>query len=225
MSAAADCEFSLEGVTLTHAENVLRVGSRTPLRVLSSADIGDDLALTRNVVVMSRGEARDPQALEQKLHGWALQAGIHEPYVGVLTAGNAGEYVQETETTPKWQVSVLLFADLMTRCSAGKTRPDDALSGGSIDIIILTDASLSMGAMVSAMVTATEAKARALVEARLTTAEGHVATGAAADSVVVACLSRGERIRQAGSATTMGYLIGKLVHQGLTRALWARQAS
>ena len=225
MSAAADSEFTLEGVTLTHAENVLRVGSRAPLRVLSSADIGDDLALTRNIVVMSRGDARDPQALEQELHGWALQAGIHEPYVGVLTTGNVGEYVQETEATPKWQVAVLLIADLALRCSAGKTRPGDAHGDGSIDIVILTDASLSMGAMVNAMMTATEAKARALVEERITTPDGHVATGAAADSVVVACLSRGERIRQAGSTTAIGYLIGKLVHRGLTRALRARQAS
>ena len=225
MSAEADSEFSLEGVTLAYAQNVLRVSSREPLRVLGSPDIGDDLALTRNIVIMSRAAAQAPGEPERDLHDWALQAGIQEPYVGVLTAGNAGEYVQATAATAKWQVTVLLCADLGARSSAGLTRPGGECSGGSIDIIVLTDASLAMGAMVNAIVTATEAKARTLAENRIRAGDDHVATGAPADSVVVGCLSRGERIRRAGPTTQIGHLIGKLVHRALTDALRGQRAS
>ena len=219
MTPIFESETLLEGVTLSQSANVVRVASSTPLRVLSCARIGDDLALTRNIVAMSATEAQGMPDPEQQLHNWAIQAGFHEPYVGVVTSGSVDDYVQVSEAAPKWKMTVLLFADLSTRCSAGNTTPRDHDAGGGIDIIILTSASLSMGAMVSAIVTATEAKVRALVENRTTTDEGYVATGAPADSVIIACLSKGERIRQAGPTTQLGYLIGKVVHEGLTRAL------
>ena len=224
MPPTAESESLLDGVTLAWSANVLRVSSRTPLRVLSSANIGDDLALTRNIVAMPVEGTQEPADPEQQLHDWAMQAGIQEPFVGVLTTAVGKNCIQATEATAKWKLAALLIADLATRCSAGKTKPEDGKTAGSIDIIILTDASLTMGAMVSAMVTATEAKVRALVENRVTTSEGYVATGAPADSVVVACLSKGERIRQAGSTTQLGYLIGKVVHEGLTRALQTQHA-
>ena len=222
MNPASDSESLLEGVTLTRSANVLRVSSSTPLRVLGCANVGDDLALTRNIVAMSREEAQDSTAPERQLHDWAMQAGIHEPFVGVLTTAAAESCIQATEATAKWKLTALLIADFSMLCSAGKTMPEEGKNAGSIDIIILTDASLTMGAMVSAMVTATEAKVRALVENRATTSEGFIATGSPADSVIIGCLSKGERIRQAGPTTQLGYLVGKVVHEGLTRALQAQ---
>ena len=222
MNPASDGESLLEDVTLTRSANVLRVSSSTPLRVLGCANVGDDLALTRNIVAMSVETEQQSVDPEQQLHDWAMEAGIHEPFVGLLTTAAAESCIQVTEAAAKWKLTALLIADLTTRCSAGKTKPGEGSTSESIDIIILTDASLSMGAMVSAMVTATEAKVRALVENRVTTSEGYVATGAPADSVIIGCLSKGERIRQAGPTTQLGYLVGKTVHEGLTRALQAQ---
>ena len=71
-----------------------------------------------------------------------------------------------------------------------------------------------MGAMVNAMMTATEAKVRTLVEHEITTCEGYVATSAPSDSVVIACLSKGERIRQAGPTTQLGYVAGQVGARG-----------
>lgn len=219
MPQSSDSESLLEGVTLTRSGDVLRVSSNTPLRVLGSASVGDDLALTRNIVAMSVEKASEQEDPEQQLYSWAMQAGIQEPFVGLLTTANAEDLVRIDETTCKWQVTVLLLADLATLCSAGKSKPEEGRAEGSIDLVILTDASLTMGAMVSAMVTATEAKVRALVENRAATSDGYVATGAPADSVIVACLSKGERMRQAGPTTQFGYLVGKAVYEGLARAL------
>lgn len=224
MNATSDRECLLEGVTLTRSANVLRVSSATPLRVLGCPSVGDDLALTRNLVLIPMREARQSAEPEQHLLDWAMQAGIQEPFVGVLTTATAENCMQVTEETAKWKLTALLFADSAMLCSAGKTMHGDGKADGSIDIIILTDASLSMGAMVSAMITATEAKVGALVENGATTSEGYIATGAPADRVVVACLSRGERIRQAGPATQFGHLVGKAIHEGLSRALQARHA-
>lgn len=224
MAPTSESESLLEGVTLTRSNDVLQVSSSTPLRVLGSASVGDDLALTRNIVAMSVEKAREQEDPEQQLYSWAMQAGIQEPFVGMLTTARAADVVRTDETTGKWKLTALLLADMATLCSAGKTKPQESKAEGSIDLVILTDASLTMGAMVSAMVTATEAKVRALVESCAATSDGCVATGAPADSVVVACLSKGERIRQAGPTTQFGHLVGKAVHEGMSRALQLQNA-
>ncbi len=219
MPPNAECESLLEGVTLTRSSGVVRVTSDTPLRVLGSARVGDDLALTRNIVAMSIEKAREQSEPEEHLYGWAMQAGIQEPFVGLLTTASAEDIVPMDEATCKWKISALLFADLATLCTAGSTQPQEPKTEGSIDLVILTDASLTVGAMVSAIVTATEAKVRALVESRAATSDESVVTGTPADNVIVACLSKGERIREAGPTTQFGYLLGKAVHEGMTRAL------
>lgn len=225
MNPPADSKTLLEGVTLSHHDGVFRVSSRSPLRVLGSPNIGDDLALTRNIVAISPArELQQPEA-EQHLHTWAIQAGIHEPYVGLLTSGSVDDFALVTESTPKWKMTVVVFADLSAPSSAGESMPLEEDAIGEIDIMILTDASLSMGAMVSAMVVATEAKVRTLMQRGLTTHEGYAATGAPADSVIIACLSKGERIRRAGATSRLGYLIGKSVHQGLSRVLDSNHAT
>ncbi len=223
MPPTTESENLLDGVTLTRAGDVLHVSSNTPLRVLSSASVGDDLALTRNIVAMFLEKAQEQADPEQQLYSWAMQAGIQEPFVGLLSTASAENAVPMDESTCKWKITALLLADLATMCSAGNTQPQEVKAASSIDLVILTDASLTMGAMVSATITATEAKVRALVESRAATSDGYVATGAPADSVIVACLSKGERIRQAGPTTQFGYLLGKVVHRGVTRAL-QRQA-
>ena len=58
MTQMSDGENLLEGVMLSQSADVLQVTSRTPFRILGSASIGDDLALTRNIVAMSAAEAR-----------------------------------------------------------------------------------------------------------------------------------------------------------------------
>ena len=144
--------------------------------------LGDDLALTRNILAMSLEKAQEQVDPEQQLYSWAMQVGIQEPFVGLLTSASAENIVPMDETSCKWKITALLLADLTTMCSAGNTQPQEVKAAGSIDLVILTDASLTMGAMVSAMITATEVKVRALVESRAATSDGYVATGAPADS-------------------------------------------
>ena len=93
MTQMSDGENLLEGVMLSQSADVLRVTSRTPFRMLGSASIGDDLALTRNIVAMSAAKAQQSPDPVQQLHNWAIQAGINEPYVGVLTAGSVQGYL------------------------------------------------------------------------------------------------------------------------------------
>lgn len=95
---------------------------------------------------------------------------------------------------------------------------------GTINIILVTNASLSVPAMVGAVQVATESKTAVLMEHGVPSRAGHGgATGTGTDVVVIACRLRGgPRIQYSGTHTEIGAMIGRLVRRcvqtGLTRA-------
>ena len=91
-------------------------------------------------------------------------------------------------------------------------------SAGTINLIVLVDARLSRSAQVNAVMTATEAKTLALIERDTRTREGGYATGTSTDSVVIAATGRGEPLRYAGTATKLGWLIGRTVRECMQAA-------
>ncbi len=99
--------------------------------------------------------------------------------------------------------------------TAGVTHPS---SDGTINLIIVSSRKLSEGAMANAIITATEAKARALFDM------GFTFTGTSTDAVVVAYESEsgGETIQYAGPSTEFGRKITRLVRLGVTNGLIAQ---
>ena len=82
---------------------------------------------------------------------------------------------------------------------------------GTINIILLTNATLSDGAMARAIITATEAKTAALqdLDARSTFTPQNQATGTGTDNIIgVSGKELGQTIRCTGGHTKMGELIG-----------------
>jgi iron complex transport system ATP-binding protein len=125
--------------------------------------------------------------------------------VGVTNAVRAGEPAS--------------FAGSWRRCCAA----------GTINIILITNANLSVPAMVGAVQVATESKTAVLMDRGVPSRAGHGgATGTGTDAVVIACRLRGgPRIQYSGTHTEIGTMIGRLVRRcvqtGLTRAArWER---
>jgi adenosylcobinamide hydrolase len=98
--------------------------------------------------------------------------------------------------------------------TAGLTK---ASSFGTINVILVSSARLSEGAMAGAIITATEAKTRALLDC------GFRFTGTTTDAVVVAYESggQGKPILYSGPATPFGQRVVKLVRSGVKDALKA----
>jgi len=86
-------------------------------------------------------------------------------------------------------------------------------SAGTINIILVTNAILSIPAMVGAVQVATESKTAVLLEQAISSWTGrHVATGTGTDTVVVACRLRGgPRLHYSGTHTMIGAMIGRVV--------------
>lgn len=94
---------------------------------------------------------------------------------------------------------------------------------GTINIILVLDACLTESAIFNAMLTVTEAKAAALQDLGITDAElGCAATGTTTDTVTLVIHNSGKYTAEhlyAGTATTIGNAIGKLVYKTVTEAV------
>lgn len=92
---------------------------------------------------------------------------------------------------------------------------------GTINIIMLTNARLTDGALARAVVTITEAKTAALEDLKVPSSytKGAQATGTGTDSVIVVAGTTGPKVSYSGGHSRIGDLIAKSVHQAVIEAL------
>jgi len=105
---------------------------------------------------------------------------------------------------------------------AGQVERDDEFESlsGTINIILLTNATLSDGAMARAIITATEAKTAALqdMDIRSTYTPENQATGTGTDNVIVVS-GNGPLVKYTGGHAKMGELIGIVVKRAVAEAI------
>lgn len=93
---------------------------------------------------------------------------------------------------------------------------------GTINTWVIVNGKLSDEAFIQAVITATEAKTKALqMESIIDPLTGTIATGTSTDSVLVAATQRGESLPYAGPITPLGKLIGHGVYDCTVRAIRA----
>jgi len=99
---------------------------------------------------------------------------------------------------------------------------------GTINIILLTNVTLTDGAMARAIITATEAKTAALqdMDARSSVSPENQATGTGTDNMIVVSGNWcGKPIRSTGGHTKMGELIGVSTKIAVAEAIKKHEAS
>ncbi|MDA8123664.1 MAG: adenosylcobinamide amidohydrolase [Deltaproteobacteria bacterium] len=103
---------------------------------------------------------------------------------------------------------------------AGQAR--NGLPGhGTVNIVILTNARLTDGAMARTIITGTEAKTAAFEDLRVPSSytKGVQATGTGTDSMMVVSGATGPKVTYTGGHSKIGELIGKTVYQAVVEAL------
>jgi adenosylcobinamide amidohydrolase len=92
---------------------------------------------------------------------------------------------------------------------------------GTVNIILLTNAALTEGAMARTIVTLTEAKTAAFEDLKISSnfTKNAQATGTGTDSVIVVSGIAGPKITYTGGHSKIGELIGKAVYDGVIEAL------
>lgn len=218
MADSDDTLIPIRGITLAIDEAAVRVTSNAPLDALSSAIVGGDLRAARHIVNMHVPKGYDCARPEDDLATFAARLGIVEPFVGMMTAARTHNARVAAETHDGITAVAIVTAGLSNLVAAGVSSLAP-VSVGTINTILLLDATLTPAAMVNAVITATEAKTLTLVEHNARTPEGHLSSGTSTDAIVVACTGRGAPLRYAGPATVVGWLIARTVQRALSEII------
>lgn len=208
----------------------LHIHSDTALKTLNTSIWGGGFGYHRHLVnrqVSKSYNCEDPQTeMGQFLQGCGIPPA---DACGMLTAAYVQDgacreehysWVDEDGLEASLLISAWATAGLGNSSRAGLAKPVDRLFPGTINIIVLVDGKLTDAAMAGAIITATEAKAAALQDLRVK-ARGTalIATGTTTDAVLMAATQRGTReYAYAGSATVLGYLVGRIVYNTVSEA-------
>jgi len=210
--------IDIPGIVIKTDPTALIVESQQSMTVISSGVINGGLVEARAIInlhVVKGYDIADPVA---DFLRFSEARGYPAPFVGMMTAAYVTESSFAQYSHNNLTVAAITTAGLSNSAAAGLSAPAN-LRPGTINTILLIDSSLSSAAMVNAVMTATEAKTAVLHDLGAKTTDGFPATGTTTDSVVVACIGRGVSLPYAGSATPVGYLIGRAVRESLKAQL------
>jgi len=213
-------------------------------RVLSSAPYRGGLIKARSVLnhqVAANPVVRQPRPSGKPAQrvNWsdparylgarASELEAKSPVIGLMTAVPVKRVVVSREESNGIWVECFCTVGVTNAVKAGEPASYTGSgrrcgSAGTINIILVTNAILSVPAMVGAVQVATESKTAVLLEQSVRSWTGRqMATGTGTDTVVVACRLRGgPRLHYSGTHTMIGAMIGQVVGRcvraGLVRA-------
>lgn len=222
------------GLLHDDGEPVLCIASDTALRTLISSIWGGGFQTSYFIINRQVPKSYMSDDPGREMGDFLSRMGYPaEHSVGMLTAAWVDHAGHETMALDDLTVSAWVTVGLSNAARAGDIVDVDRLYPGTINSIVLVDGWMTDAAMVNAVITATEAKTALLQELRIPAGpDGRHATGTTTDAIVVAATQRGaSRYTYAGTATRLGYLIGRTVYEAGRQAavayldyMWAREA-
>ena len=148
-----------------------------------------------------------------------------EEVAQMSTAADMDNLAVVTKAFKPFVVTALVTAGAET--NAQRTGVDEGTNiegdepKGTVNILILTNARLTDGAMARALITITEAKTAAFEDLRIPSSytKGVQATGTGTDSIIIATGITGPKVTYTGGHSRIGELIGKAVYEAVIEAL------
>jgi adenosylcobinamide hydrolase len=192
-----------------------------PLRVLSSTVLNGGLRRANSILIqhVSRGfTSEDPQAdLLKAVARSHLDANMT---VGFMTAANPEHFGHSTCESRNIRVTVIATAGASNSAKAGERIKRSKNKGGTVNIIVLTNAKMTDACLVNALQTATEAKTVVFRELDVRSANsGDGATGTSTDALMIGTSDEGPICYYAGTATELGRSIATAVGEAVRAAI------
>lgn len=225
------------------SEGTLIIDLKRLHRTISSAPRGGGIVRARSI--LNHQVPANPVGFHSPAQGrWshparhlgrlAVRLKARRPVVGLMTAVPMKQLVIGREQSGSIWIECFCTVGVTNAVRAGEFPPrsgSDRTETGTINIILITNATLATAALVGAVQVATESKTGTLIEnnVRSVARKASLATGTGTDAVVIASSLEGlHRIAYSGTHTVMGAMIGRLVSRcvqaGLMRSLHWSQA-
>lgn len=141
--------------------------------------------------------------------------------VGMMTAVNTKDVVIKEYDSPFGSIVIMVTAGVGNAVDVSRAHEVEMLPAiGTINTWITINGELSDEAFIQAVITATEAKTKALTFEQIKDPRtGTIATGTSTDSVLVAATQKGAHIPYAGPITEIGKKIGLGVYECTVEAI------
>lgn len=193
------------------------------LKTFSSAVIGGGSSWKRifvNRYVPKNYDCSDPaREMEQYLRERDVNP---VEAIGMMTAVSLEDAAFIERNESEFALSVMVTAGVGNAVDAAfaDRHSSEVIKIGTINIWVFIDGALSEEAFVQAMMTATEAKVKALFDQKVVDPITQtLATGTSTDSLLIASTQRGECFPYAGTITKLGKAIAKAVYDGTMVAI------
>jgi iron complex transport system ATP-binding protein len=225
----ASIEISPLAATLDLTPDRLWLRSERPLTFLSSAPGGDGLVVGKHIISVYVDKGYRCDEPERDLAALAARLGIAagEGWVGLMTSVALDTAAVAVREHDGLTVAAIVTVGLGNTSAAGRDPTGGWFApsppAGTINTIVLASAPLTPAGAVNAATTATEAKTLALIEGGIRTRAGELASGTSSDAIVIAAplatAGAPPSLRYAGTATALGWLIGRAVREAITSRL------
>ena len=208
----------IDGLDVVVDAEAVVLTSASPLRVVSSAAVGGGMVQARAIVNLHVPKNHPCGNPEADVARFCRERGIPTPYVGLLTSAWTEKADLSIEAANGITVLAVVTVGLGNPVAAGVSPVALGLPS-TINTIVVIDGDPEPGALVNAVITATEAKILALAEAGIRSPEGGLASGTSTDAVVIAATGRGRSCRFGGPASELGWLIARAVGVATRRGI------
>ncbi|AOM83823.1 adenosylcobinamide amidohydrolase [Salisediminibacterium beveridgei] len=211
-----------EDVTISRSAELIRVSFDLPLRTISSGVTGDGIGWMKHFCNFHVDPHYDGVTPLADMTAWLSERRLSpDNTVGMMTAVHLDDAATVKETIDGIDIMVLATAGIGNAVDITLADKREGLSHiGTLNIMVFIDAHLTDGALVNAMMSATEAKTKALQDLEVTDRfTGTLATGTPTDSLAIGTTQNGDLTPFAGSGTPVGKAIGATVYKAVTEAI------
>ncbi|RFU67945.1 adenosylcobinamide amidohydrolase [Bacillus sp. V59.32b] len=204
------------------SDDIIQLVAPMPLRTLSSGVTGAGFSWHHTFINRHVDQNYDCSDHIQEMKEYLLTRGfVPEETVGMMTAVNLHDVVYRFYQEEDISVFIVVTAGTGNAVDAtSNKRISYKQTTGTINTWIFINGRLSEAAFVQSMVTATEAKVKALLDFGIKDpVTGTYATGTSTDSILIASIQQGTEVQYAGTITPLGNLISKGIYECMTISL------
>lgn len=213
----------INGIKISVTEENTVIMSSFPLTILSSAVLNGGFTKSKYIFNHYVPMDYDHHEPEELLLNTAQKIGLEVSAVGLMTAVEMENVIIENYESEEFQLTAIVTAGTTNSIQVGQHNSEDKDENGTINIILIINANLTLSAMITIVQVVTEAKTLALLNLDIRSQFGGFATGDTTDSVVIACHKEGPEIQYTGTATKIGSEIGKIIKSAVCKAIIKRE--
>ena len=212
-------KIPIEGVRAEIKDDCLLIYSEKPFEVLTSSNKSQGHDKYSWIIDKQVPLDSDHSKLDQLLEESIEKMGLPKQTLGFVTAAKVENVVIVSERQETLTVSTAVTAGIHAAATAGDKAAGDLIPN-TVNTIVIVDGNITVSGMVSAVVTATEAKTVVFRELNIKSlVSGEIATGTASDAIAVACTGFGKQTAFAGTGSKLGEVIARTVRQATKACL------